>query len=90
MEEKPLYIQVKVQTNAKKELVAFDGTLMICKINAPPVDGKANARLVEVISKALKIPKTKIVITKGHTSKNKTIAIFAAVNSQDLSEKFKD
>lgn len=90
MEEKPYYINVKVQTNAKKELVSFDGNLMICRINAPPIDGKANARLVEVISKALKIPKTKIVITKGLTSKNKTIAIFSPINVQELLDKQTD
>ncbi len=87
MSEKPHYINVKVSTNAKKELVCFDGDLMICKVNTPPVDGKANARLVELIAKFLKIPKTKIVITKGLASKNKTIAVFAPINNQDFIDK---
>jgi TIGR00251 family protein len=67
-----LFIQPK---SSKNEIVGIhDGKLKI-KITAPPVDGKANAELVEFLSDILDIPKRQIEITKGDTGRNKTVII---------------
>jgi len=52
----------------------IDGRLKV-KLTSPPVDGKANEELVKFLSKTLKIPKSSIEITKGETSKKKTLLL---------------
>ena len=67
-----LFIQPK---SSKNEIVGIhDGKLKI-KITAPPVDGKANAALVEFLSDIFEIPKRQIEITKGDTGRNKTVIL---------------
>ena len=51
-----------------------DGILKI-KLTAAPIDGEANKKLIDFLSKEWKIPKSKIKITKGETSRNKVIEI---------------
>ena len=51
-----------------------DGTIKV-KLAAAPVDGEANKKLIELLSKEWGIPKTSITIVRGHTSKHKIIEI---------------
>lgn len=53
-----------------------DGSLKV-KIKAPPVDGKANKYLIELLSEVLKLSKSKIVLMKGETNAFKTFEIDA-------------
>ena len=48
------------------------------RVSAPPEDGKANAALIALLSKALKVPKSAIRIAAGETARLKTIAIASA------------
>ncbi|OGH93591.1 MAG: hypothetical protein A2538_05190 [Candidatus Magasanikbacteria bacterium RIFOXYD2_FULL_41_14] len=50
------------------------GTIKV-KLTAPPVDGKANEALIELLSKKYQIPKSRIKIISGQKSKNKTLEI---------------
>ena len=69
-----LNIQI-IPGSSRNEIISFiDNTLKI-KLQAPPVDGKANKACIEFLSKLLKVPKTKIVIIKGQTSKHKIVRI---------------
>ncbi len=63
--------------SSKNEVIGemSDGTLKI-KLTAPPVDGKANESLIELLADYFNKPKSKIKIASGATSKNKTIEIF--------------
>lgn len=45
------------------------------RVRAAPEDGKANAALVELIAKALKLPRSAVTVAAGHTSRVKTIEI---------------
>ncbi len=45
---------------------------------APPVDGEANKALIELVSRSIKWPKSKIVIVSGQQSKNKRLQIIGA------------
>ncbi len=60
---------------ARNEVVGFaDGVLRV-KIAAPPLKGKANKELLAFLSQALGVGKDTLTIVKGHTSRNKVIAI---------------
>lgn len=45
------------------------------KVMSPPVDGKANKALIELLAKRLDIPRRSIEITSGKRSKLKTLLI---------------
>jgi len=51
-----------------------DGTIKI-RLTAPPIEGKANAALIDLLSKILEIPKSKIDIVAGHTRRDKLVSI---------------
>jgi hypothetical protein len=51
-----------------------DGTLKV-KLTAPPVDGKANEALLELLAKHFETKKNKIKLVSGLTSKNKIVEI---------------
>lgn len=45
------------------------------RVRSKPIDGEANSELIEIISEFFKVPKSKIEIVKGATSRNKIIKI---------------
>ena len=56
------------------------------KLAAPPVDGKANQLCLKYLAKQLKIAKTSLDITSGHSSKRKQIIIRFASDQQGKKE----
>lgn len=69
-------ITVQVHTNARRnEVVGFTEGVLMVKIAAPPVAGKANKKLVEFLSECLGVSKSRLSIVKGVTGRNKIIAI---------------
>lgn len=76
-----LELHVLVQPRASKdEIVGLQGDRLKIRLKAPPVDGEANQYLIEYLSKAFKLPKKAICVTRGQTSRQKTLSI------QSLSE----
>lgn len=70
-------IKLKITPRSSKNEIGetmSDGTLKI-KLKAPPVDGEANKELIKFLSAEWKIPKSKIKIIKGLTSRTKIIEI---------------
>lgn len=62
--------------SSKNEVVGemADGTLKV-KLTAPPVDGKANEALLELLAEHFGVKKNKIKLVGGLTSKNKIIEL---------------
>ena len=70
-------IKIKVLPRSSQNKIIgkmTDGTLKV-KLTAPPIDGEANKKLIELFSKEWKISKSKIKIIKGLKSKNKVVEI---------------
>jgi len=44
-------------------------------VTAPPVDGRANERIVEFLAELLGVPKRAVVITVGETGRRKQVTI---------------
>jgi uncharacterized protein (TIGR00251 family) len=53
--------------------VKHPGAALKIRLKAPPVDGEANAELIRFLSKHFKIPKSRISIIRGETSKKKLV-----------------
>ena len=74
--ENRIRIPVRVAPNAaRNEVTGFANGVFQIKIAAPPVKGKANRELVAFLSRRLGLGKDGVAIIKGHTSRDKTIAI---------------
>lgn len=71
---------------ARNEVVGFANGVLRIKIAAPPLKGKANRELVAFLSQALGVGKGALTIIKGHTSRNKVIAI-SGLNQQEVIER---
>lgn len=69
-------IRVKLQPNAKtSEVVGFENGVWKVRVNAPPVEGKANEALVKLLAVHFDVSPSRIEILKGHTSKEKVVLI---------------
>jgi hypothetical protein len=51
-----------------------DGALLV-RLNAPPVDGAANAELLEVIADLLDVPKRAVTLVSGDRSRQKRVRV---------------
>lgn len=76
--EQGIVLTIKIVPNSSKNDIIIEEDFVKIKITAQPVENKANRALIEFLSKMLKVPKTKIEIIKGLTSKEKTISILVA------------
>lgn len=52
-------------------------------VTAPPVEGKANAAIVALLSRELRVPRKDVEIVAGARGKRKTIRV-AGVTREDL------
>ena len=69
-------ITVRVIPRAGRSEVAGtrDGALLV-RLNAAPVDGAANAELIEVLAEALGVPKRAVTIASGERARRKTVRV---------------
>ncbi len=68
-------LKVRVIPKSKREGGEREGDLLVVKVKDPPVSGKANRRLIEVLSDYLGIPKSKIEVVRGQRSREKIIKV---------------
>ncbi len=72
-----------VPRSDRDEVVGVHGKSLKIRINAPPVDGKANDRLVRFLSAQLDIPVSGIQIIRGLTSREKQLLV-VGVQSEEF------
>ena len=71
-----LTIALHVQPGARKsEIVGRHGDALKVRVAAPAADNKANAALIELLSAALGIPRSAIVIRHGATGRRKRVEL---------------
>ena len=68
--------RVKVKPNSKRQSIQeeADGSLTV-HLKSPPIDGKANEELSELLAKKFEISKSRITIKSGFASRQKLIEI---------------
>ena len=73
-----LILQCRLQPKASgDELVGDLGEELKIRITAPPVDGKANAHLVQFLAKSFGVSKSRVSIEKGELGRSKRVRIHA-------------
>lgn len=68
-------LRVLVKIGRRQGLTGWDGSRLYITIDAPPIDGGANTKLIEAISEWLDVSKSRVQISKGHTARYKTLEI---------------
>ncbi len=76
-----LRIAVHVQPNASRSEIAgeVEGALKR-RLNAPPVDGKANEALERFIAEKLGLARRAVSVSHGHTSRQKLLEVKTDLN----------
>lgn len=70
-------VEVRVKPGSKKGPAmqsSLTGELLVY-IREPAVDGKANAAVIKLLADYYDVPKSRVVIVHGHTSRTKIIEI---------------
>lgn len=69
-------IRVHVTPRASRtELAGTHGDALAVRLQAPPVDGKANAALCAFFAERFDLPKSKVRVVAGETSRDKTLEL---------------
>lgn len=77
-EEQDLILFCHLQPGARKtELAGLHGGRLKIRINAPPVEGKANTLLIQFLSRLFAVPRRQVVIESGELSRQKRVRIIA-------------
>ncbi|HEY6953122.1 MAG TPA: DUF167 domain-containing protein [Bacteroidota bacterium] len=69
-------INVRVKPNSRKAEVVLqdDGSYLVC-VTVPPVEGKANKQVVELLAEHFNRPKSRISILRGANGRFKSIEV---------------
>ena len=71
-----LLLHIKVQPGASRSQIAgLHGEQLKIRIQAPPVDGRANETLIAYLSECFALGKTNVQIEHGHNARNKQVRI---------------
>lgn len=81
-----LIVSVKVIPSSGRSECIIDkkSAQLKCYLKSPPEQGKANAELIALFAKALKIPKEQIAILAGATGRKKMLKIVHDITLSDL------
>ncbi len=69
-------LSIHVQPKASRtRIVGLHGDAVKLCITSPPVDGKANAAVIQFLAKLFKIPKTAVTLASGVASRDKRLIL---------------
>lgn len=69
-------LDVLVQPRASRAKVGpVHGDRLKLAVTAPPVDGEANAAVIELVAEALGVARSAVTVTAGASSRRKTIRV---------------
>lgn len=81
----PLAVRVTPRSSRNQVLGLRDGVVAI-KLQAPPVDGAANAALLAYVAEQLGVPRREVTLVRGDTSRSKWIAV-EGLSAKDLQQR---
>lgn len=74
-----LTLRLHIQPGAKKtEIVGLHGEALKIRLAAPPVDGQANAALIAFLAAELGVPKARVELVGGASSRGKRLRVSGA------------
>ena len=80
-------LRVRVIPNAKKTgFAGFRDGELVLRLNAPPLEGKANKAAIEYVSRYFGVPRSAVMLVSGEKSRHKIFQI-VGLDSSDLEGK---
>ena len=71
-----LLLDVRVQPRASRtEFAGLMGDRLRIRLNAPPVDGRANAALVEFVAAQCGLARTRVTLERGQAGRDKQLRL---------------
>lgn len=69
-------INVRIQPRARaKEIVGWRDDALVIRVTAPPLDGRANEALCELLAERLGVPKRNVSVVRGTAARDKVVAV---------------
>lgn len=69
-------VSIRAKPRASRSRIArAEGTNIEAALAAPPVDGAANAALIELLADALELPRRALSLVLGETARNKVVEV---------------
>jgi uncharacterized protein len=68
-------LRVRVQPRAKRPGIDRRGDVLVVRVAAPPVDGRANDAVCKAIAEAAGVPRSRVSVIRGQTGRDKTIRV---------------
>ena len=83
----PVTLKIRVIPNAKNsEFSGYRHDELVLRLNAPPVEGKANKAAVDFLSEYFGVTRSAVVLVRGESSRHKIFQI-VGLKSDDLERK---
>jgi uncharacterized protein (TIGR00251 family) len=60
---------------ARSALIGMHGGALKAKVKAPPVEGRANQALLDLLAGALGVPRGRLTLVSGEQSRNKRVRV---------------
>ncbi len=77
-EGETLVLQVQVQArNGQDAVLGIQGERLRIRVGAPPIEGRANERLLNFLAQEFGVAKSQVTLRSGHGSKLKCVAVTA-------------
>jgi hypothetical protein len=73
---------------SKNQIVGVVGEAIKIRLTAPPVEGKANAALIDFLAATLNVRRAQIEIVTGETSRHKRVRV-RGVTAREIENKLK-
>jgi len=69
-------LAVRVRPGARRTaVVRYDGAVLHLDIAAPPIEGRANAALIDFVADELGLPERALEVIRGHRTRNKLLEV---------------
>ena len=69
-------LALQVTPNARKsQVIGPQEDVLKLRLQAQPIEGKANEALIRYLAELLDVPRSRIVITHGHTNRRKIVEV---------------
>lgn len=78
-----LQVKIRVQPRASKnEVVGWMEDSLKIRLTAPPVEGEANAQLLKYLSERLGVPRSRLQIVSGASSRGKVVQVLGMTEEE--------
>jgi hypothetical protein len=73
-----------VPRSAREGVAGYEGGVVRIRLNAPPVEGRANGALVRFLARVLGVPRSQVSLLSGETGRNKVVRIVGITRAEAL------